>query len=61
VGKPPEEIMGLSMKERKPLTREFAVRYRAVHLKVEKSKATLIKSSFSDTLKTWQTNKPSPI
>ncbi|MDR2020892.1 MAG: transposase, partial [Treponema sp.] len=26
------------MKERKPLTREFAVRYRAAQLKVEKSK-----------------------
>jgi hypothetical protein len=30
--------MGLSMKERKPLAREFAVRYRAAHIKVEKSK-----------------------
>jgi hypothetical protein len=30
--------MGLSMKERKPLTREFAIRYRAANIKVEKSK-----------------------
>jgi hypothetical protein len=30
--------MGLSMKEQKPLAREFAVRYRAAQLKVEQSK-----------------------